>query len=52
MAPYVTLYAERLAGVARQYPFQWYNLYSFWDDPPAPAAGNAAAPAVPAGSLP
>jgi predicted LPLAT superfamily acyltransferase len=52
VAPYVTLYAERLAGVARQYPFQWYNLYSFWDDPPAPAAGNAAAPAVPAGSLP
>lgn len=28
---HVAQYAERLASVARQYPFQWQNLYPFWD---------------------
>ncbi len=28
-------YAGRLEAVARQYPFQWYNLYPFWDPPGA-----------------
>jgi predicted LPLAT superfamily acyltransferase len=46
---HVRLYAERLASVARQYPFQWYNLYPFWDDPSAgaPPPMAAAGPAEP-----
>lgn len=33
LAPHVTEYAERLAATARQYPFQWYNIYPFWAAP-------------------
>ena len=46
---HVRTYAERLASVVRQYPFQWYNIYPFWDDPSdaASAAATAAAPAQP-----
>jgi predicted LPLAT superfamily acyltransferase len=29
---YVAQYAERLEEVARQYPFQWYNIYDFWTE--------------------
>jgi predicted LPLAT superfamily acyltransferase len=28
---YVEEFAERLANTVRQYPFQWYNIYPFWD---------------------
>ena len=42
--PHVTEYAARLAEVARQYPFQWYNFYPFWEEPPA-AEKAAPAPA-------
>jgi len=31
----VAEYADRLAAVARQYPFQWFNIYSFWEETPA-----------------
>lgn len=31
LLPHVTEYAERLAEVARQYPFQWYNIFPFWE---------------------
>ncbi len=37
---YAAQYAERLAEFVRQYPFQWYNIYPFWEstntdsDPP------------------
>ena len=33
--PPVAEYATRLADVARQYPFQWFNIYPFWDETPA-----------------
>jgi predicted LPLAT superfamily acyltransferase len=42
LRPHVAEYAERLAAVARQYPFQWYNFYPFWEEP----AGSAN-PSVP-----
>jgi predicted LPLAT superfamily acyltransferase len=32
LRPHVQSYADRLATVARQYPFQWANFYSFWDE--------------------
>jgi predicted LPLAT superfamily acyltransferase len=43
LQPHVAQYAERLASVARQYPFQWFNLYPFWENPPAahPAPGSS-----------
>jgi predicted LPLAT superfamily acyltransferase len=52
LQPHVAEYAARLAGVARQYPFQWFNIYPFWDE--TPAAGKAETPSapVPAGSTP
>jgi predicted LPLAT superfamily acyltransferase len=37
---YAGLYAERLAAVARQYPFQWQNFYPFWDGREEPAQGR------------
>lgn len=33
LRPHVTQFVERLETVARQYPFQWLNLYPFWDEP-------------------
>jgi predicted LPLAT superfamily acyltransferase len=35
LRPYVIEYAERLAAVARQYPFQWHNIYPFWEATPS-----------------
>jgi predicted LPLAT superfamily acyltransferase len=35
LQPHVAEYAARLAAVARQYPFQWFNIYPFWDETPA-----------------
>ncbi len=35
LLPHVAEYAARLADVARQYPFQWFNIYPFWDEPSA-----------------
>jgi predicted LPLAT superfamily acyltransferase len=41
---FVEQYAERLASMARQYPFQWYNFYPFWESEQAcPAPGHSAA---------
>ena len=34
LQPPVAEYADRLAAVARQYPFQWFNIYSFWEETP------------------
>jgi len=31
LVPYATEYAQRLAHAARQYPFQWFNIFPFWD---------------------
>jgi predicted LPLAT superfamily acyltransferase len=28
----VVLYVERLAEVARRHPFQWHNLYPYWEE--------------------
>ena len=47
VAPYVADYAARLAAVAGQYPFQWYNIYPFWDETPPSAATPAASIPVP-----
>ncbi len=33
LRPYVAQFVQRLETVARQYPFQWLNLYPFWDEP-------------------
>jgi predicted LPLAT superfamily acyltransferase len=38
---HVSEYAQRLATAARQYPFQWYNIYPFWEAP-ANASGSSA----------
>ena len=35
VSPHVAEYAARLADVAKQYPFQWFNIYPFWDETPA-----------------
>jgi predicted LPLAT superfamily acyltransferase len=35
LQPHVAEYVARLAGVAKQYPFQWFNIYPFWDEVPA-----------------
>jgi predicted LPLAT superfamily acyltransferase len=34
LQPHVAEYAARLADVAKQYPFQWFNIYPFWDETP------------------
>lgn len=39
LQPHVAEYATRLADVAKQYSFQWFNIYPFWDE--VPATGNA-----------
>ncbi len=36
-------YVGRLESLVRQYPYQWYNFYPFWD-----RAGRGPAPAAPA----
>ncbi len=38
LQPCVAEYAARLASMARQYPFQWYNFYPFWAESSVPAA--------------
>ena len=52
LRPHVAQYAARLADVARQYPFQWFNIYPFWE--PSPAAEKPQTPSapVPANSTP
>ena len=32
LQPHVAEYAGRLADVAKQYPFQWFNIFPFWDE--------------------
>jgi predicted LPLAT superfamily acyltransferase len=34
LQPYVAEYAGCLADVAKQYPFQWFNIFPFWDETP------------------
>jgi len=34
LQPHVAEYAARLADVAEQYPFQWFNIFPFWDEIP------------------
>ncbi|HPA20817.1 MAG TPA: hypothetical protein PLU30_23925 [Verrucomicrobiae bacterium] len=43
LQPHVLEYADRLAAVARQYPFQWFNFFPFWEEDPIP---EDAAPAT------
>jgi predicted LPLAT superfamily acyltransferase len=31
LRPYMEEFGGRLAEVARQYPFQWFNIYPYWD---------------------
>ncbi len=31
LAPHVAEYAGHLAATARQYPFQWFNIYPYWE---------------------
>ena len=31
LRPHVTRYAERLAGLCREYPYNWFNFYDFWE---------------------
>jgi predicted LPLAT superfamily acyltransferase len=38
LSPHVAEFAGRLAETARQYPFQWFNIYPFWEQP---AAGSS-----------
>jgi predicted LPLAT superfamily acyltransferase len=45
LAGHARLYADRLASVARQYPFQWHNFYPFWGDTPVGAPARLAAAA-------
>lgn len=41
LRPHVAQFAAQLESVARQYPFQWFNLYPFWEDPKAaPVPGS------------
>jgi predicted LPLAT superfamily acyltransferase len=32
---WVEAYVAELEGLARQYPYQWFNFYPFWDTTPA-----------------
>ena len=32
LQPHVAEYAARLADVAKRYPFQWFNIFPFWDE--------------------
>jgi predicted LPLAT superfamily acyltransferase len=48
LRPHVSEYAQRVANVARQYPFQWYNFYPFWEG----AAARAAPRSLPTGPHP
>ena len=34
LTPHVAEYARCLAEVAKQYPFQWFNIFPFWDEIP------------------
>jgi predicted LPLAT superfamily acyltransferase len=31
LAGYVQAYAARLESIAREHPYNWFNLYNFWD---------------------
>lgn len=52
LRPYVTRYAERLAALCREYPYNWFNFHDIWENtdnaerprrsPPARADGRAA----------
>jgi len=52
LQPHVAEYAARLAEVAGQYPFQWFNIYPFWDETPATERTETPSAPVPAGSTP
>jgi predicted LPLAT superfamily acyltransferase len=42
----VSEYAQHLAAAARQYPFQWYNIYPFWEEPAAETLPEPGQPRV------
>lgn len=50
--PHVAEYAARLADVAKQYPFQWFNIFPFWDETPASEKTKNRSAPVPAKSTP
>jgi predicted LPLAT superfamily acyltransferase len=50
LQPHVAEYADRLASVARQYPFQWFNFYPFWEERAAGSSGPSVPESRPAGS--
>jgi predicted LPLAT superfamily acyltransferase len=52
LQPHVAEYAARLAAVARQYPFQWFNIYPFWDETAAAEKTETPSAPVPTGSTP
>jgi predicted LPLAT superfamily acyltransferase len=52
LQPDVAEYAARLADVAKQYPFQWFNIFPFWDQAPAPGRMENRASRVPVKSTP
>ncbi|MBL9137325.1 MAG: hypothetical protein JNK85_15740 [Verrucomicrobiales bacterium] len=43
VAPLVARYADRLAAVARAYPYQWHNYFPFWETPSAGTGGQGLA---------
>jgi predicted LPLAT superfamily acyltransferase len=40
---WVEEYVRQLEGLARQYPYQWFNFYDFWDAAPPTLPGKASA---------
>jgi predicted LPLAT superfamily acyltransferase len=39
---WVEQYVGVLESLARQYPYQWFNFYDFWDAPPPPVPSRTA----------
>jgi predicted LPLAT superfamily acyltransferase len=48
LLPHATEYAERLAEVARKYPFQWYNIFPFWEEKSVDKNSTSASSTAPA----
>jgi predicted LPLAT superfamily acyltransferase len=51
LRPYLAEYTQRLASMARQYPWQWYNFYPFWDEALPQTNPPRDTPQTPASSL-
>jgi predicted LPLAT superfamily acyltransferase len=52
LQPYVAEYAARLAEVAGKYPFQWFNIFPFWDETPVTNGAEAQSAPIPVNSKP